>query len=73
MCADCQFECTCCYCGERCDDEYLVYSLDDVDKKVENHDIPEQIKQDIVEDNAPICVYCFEQIAERELTKSKND
>jgi hypothetical protein len=47
----------------------MVCSLADVDEKVENHDMPERIKQDIVEDNAPICTYCFEEIAEEKLTK----
>jgi hypothetical protein len=69
MCPDCQFECECSYCNERTDDEYMVRSLADVDEKVENHDIPLKIKQDIIDSNAPICCYCFERIAEEKLTR----
>lgn len=69
LCPDCLSECSCCYCGERCDDNYIVRSIEDVDKKVEHCDIPQKIKEDIVDNNAPVCTYCFEQIAEEKLTK----
>lgn len=69
LCPNCLFECTCGYCGERCDDEYIICSPDDIDKKVENCDMPDKVKQYIVDDFAPICVYCFEHLAECELTR----
>jgi hypothetical protein len=77
LCPDCQYECTCAYCGERVDEDYLVRSLADVETKVYKKDIPERVKQDIVDNNAPLCVYCFEEQVGRALSRliqeSKNE
>lgn len=63
ICSECYAENSCSYCGEYCKDD-LVFSVKDIEKL---WDVPAKIAHDVVDNYAPVCYSCCQDLLNREI------